>query len=120
MDMSDQHSTGRTMPPEGISETRAQALAMIAAWVHDEAEIPLTVLERIPAAPRLADAVTRERRPNLRDVEQLLAAYESNILLARELSLISAALLHCWGITSGIPAPTLLADIALDQAINPG
>lgn len=120
MGMSDQHSNAQPAEPEGISETRAQALAMIASWVHEEAEFPTTVLERIPEAARLSDAVTREKRPKLRDVEILLAAYESNILLARELSLISAALLHCWGVATGIPAPTLLADIALDQAKNPG
>ena len=92
---------------------------MIAAWVHDEPHFPNAVLERSRAAIRLAECVTKDKRPNLKDVEELLGAYEENLFSMRELAMIGAALIHCWGNCAGIPAPTLLADIALGQAFDP-
>ena len=99
-------------------DLRGRAIALIAAWVHDEANFPAQIIERTPAAVRLSEAVARDKRPNVRDVEQLLDSYEDNLMLNREIALVAAALLRCWAGEISVPPKVLLADIALGQALD--
>jgi hypothetical protein len=99
-------------------DQRGKAMAMISSWVLEEKQFPNEVFERSPAAIRLAERVAADRRANLRDVEELLDKYEESVMIGKQLSLIAAALIHCWSDSCGVPSHILLSDLAITEALD--
>jgi hypothetical protein len=101
------------------ADQRGKAMAMISSWVLEEKQFPNEVIERSPAALRIAEGVLSDRKVNQSDIDELLDKYEESIMIGKQLSLIAAALVHCWADCAGIPSHILLGDLAITQALDP-
>ena len=101
------------------ADQRGKAMAMISSWVLEEKQFPNEVIERSPAAIRLTQRIAAEKTADRQDVAELLDKYEETLMIGRELSMIAAALIHCWSSCSGVPSHILLSDLAITQALDP-
>lgn len=74
---------------ENVPEVRAASMLLISAWIHDEPFVPVEYVDQVDPAD-----------------------------VAKDLSMVAAALLRCWANEIGIQPTDLLSDLAVGQALD--